>query len=135
MGDRRCWRHNDGVTSGESMWPADTLAALRLGRRLVVEVPASRPGRRAFVDVRPVQDAADVTASREGSVRSSAMRAFRLDHWEYDTQVLDGFDYDIGAEHIRCASAADEAHLLDVLRAWGLDPGEFRHLWDTADPQ
>jgi hypothetical protein len=36
------------------LWPADKLTALRTGQRLITEVPASRPGRRAFIDITPV---------------------------------------------------------------------------------
>jgi hypothetical protein len=123
------------VTSDDFAWPTATLTALRLGRRLVAETPATRPGRRAFVDIRPVRDAADITADSEGWIRSSSTRSFRLDHWEYDEQHLDSFDYDIGAEHIRTTQATDETHLLDVLRAWRLDPVTFGHPWKTDDPR
>ncbi|MER6255986.1 hypothetical protein ABT224_32010 [Streptomyces sp. NPDC001584] len=36
-------------------WPPDKLTTLRLGRRLVTEVPASRSERRAFVDIAPAR--------------------------------------------------------------------------------
>ncbi|MGZ9933054.1 hypothetical protein ACXNSR_24640 [Streptomyces sp. NC-S4] len=86
--------------------PADKLAALRLGRRLVTEVPASRPGHR-----------------------------FGLKRREYDGERLDGFDYDIGAVLVASAEAADEAGLLAVLTAWGLRPGAFAYPWETGDPR
>ncbi|GAA2329047.1 hypothetical protein GCM10010246_09580 [Streptomyces cuspidosporus] len=52
---------NDG-----SSWPVDKLTALRLGRRLIAEVPASGPGRRAFVEVRPKKSDTDDQAQGEG---------------------------------------------------------------------
>jgi hypothetical protein len=37
----------------EPLWAAGKLTALRTGQRLVTEVPASQPGRPAFVDITP----------------------------------------------------------------------------------
>lgn len=48
------------------LWPIDKLNALRLGRRLVTEIPAAGPGRRAFATIRPLTTAADETAQTEG---------------------------------------------------------------------
>lgn len=121
---------NDG-----SSWPVDKLSALRLGRRLVAEVPASRPGRRAFVDVRPKRSDPDTQAQGDGWVRSDAERSFRLEHWEYDRDRIDGFDYDIGAVLIGSADATDESELITVLDAWGARPGLFVYPWESADPK
>ncbi|MFE5492851.1 hypothetical protein ACFQ7Z_23280 [Streptomyces virginiae] len=118
-----------------SDWPTDKLTALRLGRRLVAEVPASSPERCAFVDVRPGQDGRDARARDEGWVRSDAGRPFRLEHWEYDRSRVDGFDHDIGAALIRSADAADEAGLLAVLGEWGVGPSLFVHPWESGDPK
>jgi hypothetical protein len=79
-------------------WPPDKLNALRLGRRLVAEVPAA-PGRRAFVDITPILDRRDHLAGHEGWTRSDPRRSFRLGHWDYDERLIDGFDYDLGARH------------------------------------
>jgi hypothetical protein len=65
--------------SGELPWPIERLNALRLGRRLVTEVPASAPGRRAFVDICPVATAADTDARRQGWSRSDCDRT--MDAW------------------------------------------------------
>ncbi|WP_329388340.1 hypothetical protein OG625_33220 [Streptomyces sp. NBC_01351] len=121
---------NDG-----SNWPTDKLTALRLGRRLVAEVPASQPDRRAFVDIRPELGEADARARDEGWVRSDAQRGFRLEHWEYERERIDGFDYDIGAALIGSADAPDEAQLITVLSAWGVRPDLFGHPWDSDDPR
>ncbi|MEU8437791.1 hypothetical protein AB0F18_33835 [Streptomyces sp. NPDC029216] len=121
---------NDG-----SDWPTDKLTALRLGRRLVAEVPASRPDRRAFVDIRPAQSAPDAQAQAEGWVRSDVERSFRLDHWEYDRERMDGFDYDIGSGLIGSADVADESELNTVLTAWGIQPGLFVYPWESDDPR
>ncbi|MER5908847.1 hypothetical protein ABT150_54415 [Streptomyces mirabilis] len=118
-----------------SDWPTDKLTALRLGRSLVVEVPASRPDRRAFVDVRPAWSEPDVLARDEGWVRSDVERSFRLEHWEYDPEHMDGFDYDLGAALIKSAGAVDESELSTVLSAWGIQPGLFVHPWETDDPR
>ncbi|MFD9366177.1 hypothetical protein ACFWA6_00520 [Streptomyces sp. NPDC060020] len=118
-----------------SSWPTDKLTALRLGRRLVAEVPAARPGHRAFVDVRPEKDESDARAQADGWVRGDAERGFRVEHWEYDRERIDGFDYDIGAVLIGSADAVDEAELICVLAAWGVPPGRFVHPWDSEDPR
>ncbi|MEV7523586.1 hypothetical protein [Streptomyces sp. NPDC091371] len=116
-------------------WPTDKLTALRLGRRLVAEVPASRADRRAFVDVTPQVDERDSQARRQGWVRSDADRVFRLAHWEYDGERIDGFDYDIGAVLVRAAAAGSEAELTAVLRAWHVRPPDLVHPWDSEDPR
>jgi hypothetical protein len=121
---------NDG-----SSWPIDKLTALRLGRRLVAEVPASQPGRRAFVDVRPEKSEPDAQAQGEGWVRSDVERGFHLEHWEYDRERIDGFDYDIGAVLIRIADATDESELISVLNAWGIRPDLMVYPWDSEDPK
>jgi hypothetical protein len=121
---------NDG-----SSWPVDKLTALRLGRRLVAEVPASKPTRRAFVDVRTKKSDPDAQAQGEGWVRSDAERSFHLEHWEYDRERIDGFDYDIGAALIRSADATDESELITVLNAWGVRPGLFVYPWESEDPK
>jgi hypothetical protein len=38
-----------------------------------------------------------------------------------------GHDYDVGAERVRAAAAADEAELCQVLVAWGLTPQQFQY--------
>ncbi|MFI8386181.1 hypothetical protein [Streptomyces sp. NPDC085540] len=124
-----------------SDWPVDELTALRLGRRLVTEVPASHPGRRAFVDVTPARSRADDRPRDEGWAcgggwaRGDTGPRFRLKHWEYDGERLDGFDYDVGAVLVASAEAPDEAGLLAALIAWGLRPGAFAYPWETDDPR
>lgn len=121
---------NDG-----SDWSTDKLTALRLGRRLVAEVPASRPDLCAFVDIRPTQSESDVQARDEGWVRSDVERSFRLEHWEYDRERIDGFDYDIDAALIEFADATGESELIAVLNAWGVRPDLFVYPWDSDDPK
>ncbi|WLQ44796.1 hypothetical protein P8A22_35830 [Streptomyces laculatispora] len=118
-----------------SDWSADKLTALRLGRRLVAEVSASRPDRRAFVDIRPTQSEPDAQARDEGWVRSDVERGFRLEHWEYNRERIDAFDYDIGAVLIESADATDESELITVLSAWGIRPRHFVYPWDSDDPK
>jgi hypothetical protein len=121
--------------TGEPVWPLAKLSALRLGRRLAVEVPATDPGRRAFVDITPGAVEGDVQARGEGWTNKSTGRSFRIEHWEYDADLIDGFDYDIGSTLLRSADAANELELLTVLREWQLGPHRFQHAWDTADPR
>jgi hypothetical protein len=115
-------------------WPQEMLNALRLGRRLVAEIPA-RPGRRAFVDITPARDIRDTVAAREGWQRPGQDRAFRVEHWDYDEHQINGWDYDIGAQRMRTGSAIDEVALLNLISAWGLKPTDFNYPWNTADPK
>ncbi len=116
-------------------WSVDKLTSLRLGRRLVAEVAASRSGRRAFVDIQPIKTGADRDAGQEGWARSDRDRTFRLTHREYDADQVDGFDYDIGAVLVRAATAGGEAELAAALAAWDLEPQQFGHPWETGDPR
>ncbi|MBL7258859.1 hypothetical protein [Paractinoplanes lichenicola] len=116
-------------------WATEHLTALRLGRRLAVEVPATGPGRRAFVDITPGGVDADKQARREGWTHRSSARAFRVEHWDYDAALIDGYDYDIGATLIRSGHPADESELLTLLREWHLSPRDFTYAWSTADPR
>ncbi|GID29421.1 hypothetical protein C8E87_0878 [Paractinoplanes brasiliensis] len=121
--------------TGEFAWPLDKLSALRLGRRLAVEVPATHSGRRAFVDITPGKVEPDAQAHGERWTHRSTARSFRVEHWEYDAELLDGFDYDIGAARLRSAAAVDESELLTVLREWRLEPHRFDYAWNTASPR
>ena len=116
-------------------WASEKLSALRLGRRLAVEVPATSPGRRAFIDITPGKVEADAQAHHEGWTHRSAARSFRVEHREYDADLVDGFDYDIGARLLRSVTAADESELLRVLRDWQLDLSSLLYTWDTANPR
>ncbi|MFB7292793.1 hypothetical protein [Actinacidiphila glaucinigra] len=120
---------------GEWQWPIEKLTSLRLGQRLVTEVPASSPGRRAFVDIRPAITPADAEASRQGWKRADRARTFRLQHWEYDADRISGFDYDIGAVLINDATVTDEPELTTALEAWQLHPELFLYPWQTDDPR
>ncbi|MFI7543827.1 hypothetical protein [Actinoplanes sp. NPDC049599] len=119
----------------EPAWPLEKLSALRLGRRLAVEVQATQPGRRAFIDITPGKVATDAQSRREGWTHRSTARTFQVEHWEYDADLIDGFDYDIGAVLLRSDAAADESELLTIVRAWLLNPYQFLYAWDTADPR
>ncbi|MFC7531315.1 hypothetical protein [Actinoplanes sp. GCM10030250] len=118
----------------EWMWPPVELAALRLGRRLGVQVPASQPHRWSFVHIVPSVGPADEAAIRSGRVHSDPERSFRVAHWEFEADRLEGYDHDLGGVRLRHAYAADEEELLAVLREWRLPPGGFRYSWDTVDP-
>ncbi|MEV1333181.1 hypothetical protein AB0J20_26820 [Micromonospora costi] len=132
----RSAREGCSMTMGDSpQRPTDKLAALRLGRRLVTEVSASGPGRRAFVDIRPITTAADTDARRQGWTRSDRDRTFKLEHWDYDANQITGFDYDIGAVLVKAATVTGEAQLAATLETWNLRPEQFLHPWQTDDPK
>ena len=122
-------------TGSTRQWPTDKLTALRLGQRLVTDVPASRPGRRAFVDVTPLITAADAEARSQGWKRADHARTFTLRHRDYDADRLDGLDYDIGAALIKAATAVGEPELTAILEAWHLHPEQFLYPWQTDDPK
>ena len=121
--------------TGEPVWPLGKLSALRLGRRLAIEVPATDQGRRAFVGITPGAVEGDALARRERWTNKSTARSFRIEHREYDVGLLDTSDYDIGSTLLGSADAADEWELLTVLRQWRLSPHRFEYAWDTADPR
>ncbi|WP_205718365.1 hypothetical protein [Actinomadura sp. WMMA1423] len=112
----------------------EKLNALRLGQRLAVEVPAGGPGRRAFVTIHPVTTPADDLARREGWKRTDRAREYLLTHRDYDAEVLDGFDYDLGAVVVQRAAATGEEELTAILQAWNLRPDRFLYPWQTDDP-
>jgi hypothetical protein len=120
------------VVDPDRAWPTDKLTALRLGRRLVAEVPSSAPRRRSFITIRPETE--DAAARSEGWNRTCGSRSFLVDHWEYDEERLDTWDYDIGAVHVSRERAEDEAALDQVLARRGLAPAAFDCPWRTADP-
>ncbi|MGQ5648451.1 hypothetical protein ACUJ8H_00045 [Streptomyces sp. EKR5.2] len=120
---------------GGRQWPVDKLTALRLGQRLVTEIPSVHPGRRAFVDITPVSTPADAQARQQSWKRTDPARGFRLQSWDYDADRILGFDYDIGAVLVRDSTAADESELATTLEAWGLRPDQFLYPWQTDDPR
>jgi len=120
--------------TAEAAWPKSKLSALRLGGRLVAEVPSTGPGRRAFVEILPLLTPADEQAEREGWKRSDRARVYRVRHWDYDADYLDGEDYDLGAVLVRQVMADGEAALTAVLGAWGVPPERFDHPWRTDAP-
>ncbi|MBI5231009.1 MAG: hypothetical protein HY876_02465 [Coriobacteriales bacterium] len=114
--------------------PAEVLNALRLGQTLVAEVPAPT-GRRAWVSIRPTDEAEDAAARAEGWKRSSHDRRFFVRHAEYLVEHLDGYDYDIGMREVAEAHVADEAGLWPLLAEWGVAPAELDYPWRTAFPE
>lgn len=133
---REIWRRTTADLPGEAlMLTGAKLAALRLGRRLVAEVLASAPGRRAFVDIVPVLTDADRTAAAEGWTRRDTGRAFRLSLREYDESSLSTDDYDIGEVLVASATADGETALTATLARWSLRPDRFDFPWHTDDPR
>lgn len=122
---------------GESgqVWPTDKLSALRLGRRLAAEIPATMAGLRAFVDITPLPTPQDADASLQGWTRTDQHRAYRLQHWEYRADLVDGHDYDIGSTLIRETSVTSELELAAMLEAWHLRTDQFLYPWQTDDPR
>src|SRR5690242_20662399 len=95
----------------EWLWRPVELAALRLGRRLGVSLPASQPHRWSFVHIVPSVGPDDEAATRSGRVHSDPGRSFQVAHWEFEADRLEGYDQDLGAVRLRHAYAADEAEL------------------------
>ncbi|MGI5133919.1 MULTISPECIES: hypothetical protein [unclassified Streptomyces] len=87
------------------------------------------------MDITPERDTRDAQAAQEDWVRGDATRSFRLEHWEYDADRIDGFDHDIDAVLVRAASTADESALEDALALWGLRPDCFGYPWESDDPR
>jgi hypothetical protein len=127
-------KESASVEGATPTWPQDKLSALRLGRRLVAEVPAA-PGRRAFVDITPILDQRDDLAEREGWQRPDSRRFFQLAHWDFNERHLDSWDYDVDARQIRANTVTDESSLLRLVAEWGLTPAQFGYPWDTDDPR
>ncbi|KUL27271.1 hypothetical protein [Actinoplanes awajinensis] len=117
---------------GEWEWPPAKLAALRLGRRLAVLVPASLPHRWSFVHIVPSGAPADTAALQAGAARSDPTRSFLITQWEHEADHLEGYDQALHPVRIRHAEAAGEPELLAVLRDWQLPPEAFNHSWDTV---
>ena len=124
----------DPAESGQ-IWPTDKLSALRLGRRLVAEIPATTAGLRAFVDITPLRTPEDTDASQEGWLRTDQHRAYRVQHWQYRADLVDGHDYDIGSTLIQTATATGELELAAMLEAWHLRTDQFLYPWQTDDPR
>ena len=58
-----------------------------------------------------------------------------MQHWDYDADRIDSWDYDLGAVMIRAANPTGEAELLATLQAWQLRPEQFLYPWQTNDPR
>ncbi|MEU4668862.1 hypothetical protein AB0F91_13020 [Amycolatopsis sp. NPDC023774] len=121
-------------TDRAGQWLADTLTALRRGRRLVAELPASRPGRRAFIDISPLSTAAD-TEARSQCWKRADHAAPSHSSWDYAAGRLDSFDHEVGAILIKTATVVGEPDLASTLEAWHLYPDQFRYPRHTEDPQ
>jgi hypothetical protein len=116
-------------------WPTDKLNALRYGRRLVTEIVTASPGRRSFVEIRPLATAVDSDARQQGWTRSDGGRTFKLEHWDYAEDQIAGFDHDIGAILVRATTVEGEVQLIEALQAWNLQPDRFLYPWQTDDPK
>lgn len=101
---------------------------------MVAEVPAPS-GRRAWVSVRPVDEAEDADARAGGWKRASQERRFVLRHAEYLVEHLEGYDYDIGMREVAVSEVADEVGLWRRLAEWGVAPTALQYPWRTAFPE
>lgn len=119
----------------EHDWPIDKLSALRFGRRLVAEIPATATGLRAFVDITALPTPADTDAAQAGWIRTDQHRAYRVQHREYRADLIDGFDYDIGSTLIKEATVTGELELATTLATWHLQADQFLYPWQTDDPK
>jgi hypothetical protein len=57
-----------------------------------------------------------------------------LHHWDYDADLIDSYDYDLGAVTIQDATVTGEPELLTTLQEWQLRPEQFPYPWQTDDP-
>ena len=83
----------------------------------------------------PTADLTIEAHSPADGVRRDASRSFVVQHWEFDKDRLDGFDYDEGAEQMAVIQPADEAELVMAIACFGLTPNSFEYPWDTDDPR
>src|SRR5687767_9686734 len=94
-----------------SPWPTALLTALRRGKLLVAEIPASTPSHRAWIAVYPLT--------------AVATAGFNLFHREFDRAYIDN-DWCIGPDdgmiEIRAAHAENEAELTQRLADWNVSP-------------
>lgn len=101
--------------------------ALRRGQQLVVEVPATRPGRRAWIAVYPIRHPGPV----------GDQQAFNVFHREFETSHIDN-DWCIGPgdgmTDLGVAHAQDENELNESLIRWGVDPGRLTYMHRTDYP-
>ena len=101
-----------------SGFATDKLNALRLGRVLVTEVPASEPTRRSWVAIYPgAETRAAGEDSREG-------RTFRVFHREFSRQHIMEDRWcgpGDGMWDLRSTRVEGEAALMELLRNWGVD--------------
>jgi hypothetical protein len=102
---------------------------------LVAEVPASQAGRRAFVDITPRSLIADPATKPGVHAPGGQGGVFRVEHWEYDADDVEGWDYDVSAVLVRSAVAACFMELTSVVVNWHLRPDQFDYPWNTDDPR
>lgn len=76
---------------------------------------------------------AAITRMTRRLAASETNRIFRLEHGEYDSERIDGFDYDIGAALIASAEATSESGLVTVLTDWQLSPRQFVYPGDSQN--
>ncbi|MFC4017297.1 hypothetical protein ACFOW4_04980 [Micromonospora sp. GCM10011542] len=105
-------------------WPTALRTALRRGQQLVAEVPASRPGHRAWVAIHPVRTA-------------SAEQAFNLFHREFDTDHIERgrcIGPDDGMAEVRATQATNESQLDQLLASWDITPSQLTYGHRTDYP-
>ncbi|SCL51021.1 hypothetical protein [Micromonospora chersina] len=106
-------------------WPTAPRTALQRGQLIVAEVPASRPDRRAWIAIYPLQSPA---ATGHG---------FNLFHREFETSYIQNgwcVGPGDGMTDVRTAHAQDEMTLNQVLTTWGLDPSQLTYAHRTDYP-
>ncbi|MFD4247696.1 hypothetical protein ACFWP3_39855 [Streptomyces sp. NPDC058525] len=86
------------------------------------------------MDITASQAPCDSEAREQGCVPGNTDRSFRLEHWEYDSERIEGFSYDVGGVLMASAGAADESEPVTVLTHWQLSPRQLVCLRDSEDP-
>ncbi|GAB3175140.1 hypothetical protein FHX75_1341 [Micromonospora palomenae] len=102
--------------------------ALRRGQLVVAEVPASRPDRRAWIAIYPLQTPAAAATTDQ---------RFNLFHREFEASYIDNgwcVGPGDGMTDVQTAHAQDEVKLNQVLSAWGIDPSQLTYAHRTDYP-
>lgn len=116
--------------------PEPLRTQLTQGRPLAAELDAP-PGRRAFVIVRSEGGASNLRDSLRGASAKGAIpkaHGFSVIHAEYDNDVLETMDYDVGMTRHAHAHVQTIEEVEATVTAWGFDHEILQPYWKTDAP-